>query len=361
MKRCKICIYPDTVPGISFDDEGVCNFCQDYKPIQYLGEDEFLKHVRDAKEKRCRYDCIVPISGGRDSTYVLHMAKTKYDLNALAVNNDNEFRVPQAFQNIKNACEILDVDLVAYRSNKNLAKKIVKQSIKKNLKSGIQDMLAFCMACTYGFRAVTYKTAIKHQVPLILWGGAKIENTTHMNPILYKKTIFQYWWDKFNPFSLDNLKLLYYRYLQRIENHVPGNLYRDLILDLPRLKDPNIKEIRFYDYIPWDRNRIKETITSQLKWKKPEDSITTWRIDCELEKLVTFGFHNIFGCSKYCFGFHNMINEHQIDRDEALITEEKTNPDLSPELEKLLLHDIGLSIKEIEKIRSFNKARPPVD
>ena len=92
---------PETVPGITFDKDGICSFCLSYQKEEYLGEEELERIIASIKKEDNEYDCIVPLSGGRDSSYVLYMAKAIYDLRVLAVSYDNEFRTDQALVNMK--------------------------------------------------------------------------------------------------------------------------------------------------------------------------------------------------------------------------------------------------------------------
>jgi len=77
---------------VTFDDSGLCTYCRHYTKPAVLGEEALLQIARGAKGKKAAYDCIVPISGGRDSCYVLYAAKRICGLNPLAVNFDHEFR-----------------------------------------------------------------------------------------------------------------------------------------------------------------------------------------------------------------------------------------------------------------------------
>ena len=118
-KVCARCIMDDTVQGITFDENGVCTFCHIHDEIEAahaLGEgttqklnDIITKIKKDGKSKK--YDCIVGISGGRDSTYTLYSA-VKLGLRPLAVHFDNGWNSDSAVQNIKNACKTLGVDLL---------------------------------------------------------------------------------------------------------------------------------------------------------------------------------------------------------------------------------------------------------
>ena len=85
MRRCNRCILPDTVPGITFDEKGICNFCHSHSEESCLGEEALEKLISLIRSKDNKYDCIVPLSGGRDSTFVLYIARAVYNLKVLAV------------------------------------------------------------------------------------------------------------------------------------------------------------------------------------------------------------------------------------------------------------------------------------
>jgi len=356
MKRCTRCVLPETVPGIDFDDQGVCKFCRTYLKIEYLGEEKLREHLEFARAQKKKYDCIVPLSGGRDSSYLLYWARTQ-DLNALAVNYDNEFATDQAVQNIKNACAATGFDLISFRSRNSLARKIAVLSIKNSIDRGLKGLASSpCDACNYGFRAVVFLMARQYEVPLILWGDSKIEETLHMtgSGLHVERGGLRKLTGKFKP---ANLKCRFHKYRQRAEFPSGGNLLRDFKLDPPVLDSPTTREIYPFHHFPWDRREIKEKITSELGWRKPDQAVSTWRTDCRLEPLLTFCFKNVFGCSKSCFGYHNMINEGQMSRERALAQEEQTTWEFTDELAEFLAHEIGLSAPEIARIRSMQRFR----
>jgi hypothetical protein len=354
MNRCKRCIIPDTVPGITLDDEGICNLCRSYKPPQYMGEEALDELVASIKGKGEHYDCIVPISGGRDSSFVLYTAAAKLGLRVLAVNYDNEFRADQAIRNIRTAAGKLGVDLLEIGSKRNIATKIVRHEIRHVLPQGLPAIImVLCIACSYGYKAVTYRMAVKYRVPLVIWGSSQVEKSEdtavrafaeiqQRSGIAGSRSLFSKLFD------------WYYHLLQRIEFHVPGN---PILADRPvTLNNPNVKEISLFDYLPWDRHLIKETIMSKLDWRKPEDHVSTWRTDCILHDMVAFCFVNPLGCSKACFGYSNMINSNQMTREEALAQEEAVSGRFSRSLELLLRDRIGLSGQEIERIKRLETA-----
>jgi len=349
MRRCTRCVMPDTVPGITFNQDGVCSLCQTFREQQCLGEEALERVIASAKKQDGDYDCIVPVSGGRDSTYVLYLAKARFGLKVLAVNYDNEFRTDQALVNMEKACEVLDVDFVSVRSKRGIGRKAVRAGIRFDAKRGLPPF-SFCSACTYGFRSLAYRSAIEHKVPLILWGESQHEYTGDMVPKLLdglnpKRSIVQKLSD------IDNYRFEFDLLLQRLEFPVPGNSIWHR--GSPVLKDESIKEIKIFDYIPWDRRRMKEVITTELMWEKLADRTSTWRIDCLLHSCVTYSFYKLFGCSKDCFGYTNMINDGQMDREQALKQEEEMTANVAEGMQELLEDTIGLSKEEATEILAF--------
>ena len=101
MKRCINCVLPETFPGIKFDEDGVCNFCRNFRGAKNLEErklryrQRFEKLIKEHKG-RVAYDAIMSYSGGKDSTYVLSILKERYRLNVFAVTFDNGF-IPDGY------------------------------------------------------------------------------------------------------------------------------------------------------------------------------------------------------------------------------------------------------------------------
>jgi len=340
---------PETVPGITFDKDGICNFCKAYEKEKYLGKEKLDQIVASAKSRKNKYDCIVPLSGGRDSTYVLYAARAIYDLKVLAVNYDNEFQNPQALINMKTACKKLDADFITIRSKRDVAQKIVRNGLKS---IGLRRKYGLCRACTYGYTSVVYRTAIQQNAPLIFWGDSQQEQTTPM-----ENRASKFLKQKRGTFS----KLLnpaYYKYeyfflLQRLEFPVPGN---SILTRRPKFNNKEINDIHIFSYIPWNRKQIKETIIEKLGWEKPPESVSTWRTDCLLTPLVNYCFYKLFDCGKETFGYCQMINSGQMDREEALNQEIQSRKDMKNvnTFRRLLVDEIGLSRREADRILSVD-------
>ena len=122
MKICSRCIYDESVPGISFDINGVCNYCHQIELLekQYHtgdpeGEGQFKKIIEQIKiaGRNKKYDCIIGVSGGTDSSYLLLKSK-EWDLRPLAVHYDNTWNSAIATENIRKVTNKLKIDLYTY-------------------------------------------------------------------------------------------------------------------------------------------------------------------------------------------------------------------------------------------------------
>jgi len=338
---------PDTVPGLGFDDRSVCGYCNDYREGELLGESALKEAVNSHKNNNLHWDCFIPLSGGRDSTYALYYAAKVLKRKVLAVSFDNEFHTPIARKNMETACCRLGVELKLIVSKKGYFKKIVRETIRcaPSLKQ-----LSVCRACDIGIKSVVFRTALKHKIPLIIWGESQYERTMDMTPraLTALQGLRSRYWKLLSPrFYLGELYML----LFKKEFRVPGNsIFSNRT---PLLRDPSIKQVRLYDYIPWDRNEIKQVIQKELGWEKPEDSVTTWKIDCSLYPLVNYEFFKLFGCSKDCFGYSRMINSGRITREEALTQEQYLAEHFEDQIPDLLRKNIGLSEKATKRILSL--------
>ncbi|MFC1592684.1 N-acetyl sugar amidotransferase [Candidatus Omnitrophota bacterium] len=314
VKRCSKCILPSTFPDIKFDKNGVCNKCHesDKKYIQRdykaLGE-QLEKILYWVKAQNKRFDCIVPFSGGKDSSYVMYLCKKKYGLKVLAVNFNNGLRTIEALKNIEKITKKLDIAYVCYGPNWNLMKKLYREFL---LKTG-----QFCFPCDMGIWATVHKVAEQYHVPLIISGySAQIESRdskiySYSNKLFKTITKGLVTNREMNDF-LESTKAA--RLFKRIK-HFRLTRYR--------------RQISLPDYIVWDDKEIKRAITEELGWEKRADGSSD-HIDCLFAPIK--GYLNV---QKWGFGekttkFSAMIRSGELFRSEGLkLAEQEEKKDLS--------------------------------
>lgn len=171
-KRCVRGVWDTTVPGITFDNNGVSNYakmfdnlCETYargKKGEESWEDVVNKIHKHGRGKR--YDCIIGVSGGTDSCYLLHIAKEKYGLRPLAVNLDNGWSSEIAVQNIKRVTKALNIDLETYVIEYEEVKAVLRAYMKAGMPwiDGPTD---------HAIKATLFKIADRENVKFILNGS----------------------------------------------------------------------------------------------------------------------------------------------------------------------------------------------
>ena len=172
--RCQRCILPENYPEIWFNEQGVCNYCLDDSAPDYLGEEKPQHLLNSIKGRGYKYDCLIPISGGRDSMFVLYQIKTKYTMNVLAYNYDNGFTSTVAKENVIRATDKMGVDLVSLKSKRDIQCKNLTHVIKLNIhKSPAHVIPSLCEGCAFGIWGGAYKVAKAKGIPLVIFGESK--------------------------------------------------------------------------------------------------------------------------------------------------------------------------------------------
>ena len=173
MKYCARCLYPENAkPTIIFDDEGVCSGCRYHESRQNLEVDwderwEMLEELaedakRMAKERGNAHDCIVPVSGGKDSHYQVWLLKEKLGLNPLLVTFNHGLNTPAGVDNLENLVKKSGFDLVRYSTGPNGVKKVAGYMLET-----VGDITWHYHA---GIRTFPFQMAVKYNIPLIIWG-----------------------------------------------------------------------------------------------------------------------------------------------------------------------------------------------
>jgi hypothetical protein len=174
---CSRCIYDDRVPSIRFDASGVCNYCLQINELVDLygtggvrGEMAFASIIADIKEagRGMRYDCIVGVSGGTDSSYLLYLAKEKWGLRPLAVHYDNTWNSAIATMNIHRVLRALDIDLYTHV----VANKEADDIFRSFFLAGVAEIEA---STDLGYAWLLRSVAAKYSLHYILEGHSFVE------------------------------------------------------------------------------------------------------------------------------------------------------------------------------------------
>jgi len=347
MKRCKKCLLPENYPGITFNEEGICNYCESYKKKKYKGKEELDRFLEPFRNKHEKYDCVVGVSGGRDSSYMLYYLVKKCNLRVLAYTADHGFVTEVAKTNMKKMADILGVELVI--EEHDFLKKTVKLNLSAWLRKPSPAMIPMlCCGCRLGINRGLLKCAKKNKVPLVVTGGSPIEPSYFKTALLTSNPLSRYI-SKIKSLSL-LLGLLYEiiknpRYFLNPYNAIVNlkeYFYFFHLERVRRLLYPNQTILNFYHYIEWDEATILSTIKNELNWRKEADSPTTWRADCSLNFLRNYLFRECIGVTEKDNILSNMIRENKLTREEAM-ERQRTENTIPQRFIMDAFNEIGLS------------------
>ena len=165
MKYCKKCLQPDTRPGIFFSEEGICGAClyeESKSQINWNARLAELHQIADwAKSKKAAYDCVIGVSGGKDSTFQAIYAKEKLGLHVLLVNCEPDGITEVGKHNIENLIN-LGFDCIKIRPNPNVSRILARKSF--------YEYGNIVKPSEYPLWVSAYRIALNMNIPLIIQG-----------------------------------------------------------------------------------------------------------------------------------------------------------------------------------------------
>lgn len=351
LKRCSKCLLPETFPFIQYDEKGVCNFCKHYRPQKQIKNiDELKELVAPYKSKNGKPDCIVPFSGGRDSTYSLHIVKKELGLNPIAFTYDWGMVTDLARRNIARVCGKLGVENIIVSADMHWKRENIRKNVQAWLKNPSLGMIPLFMAGDKFFFYYTNKVKKQTGINLNIWGINHLENTEFkvgfagLPPKFDKKRIYSI-------SALNQLKLFGYVGKHIIQS--PGYINQSVLDSLgsfaARYIAPKKDYYHLFDYYRWDENEINNLIQEQYKWETAIDTKSTWRIGDGTASFYNYIYYTVAGFSENDTFRSNQIREGMLTRDEALKLIEDDN---LPRYETLrwYLEIIGLDFSDVVEV-----------
>lgn len=333
-RYCTRCLYDDTVPHITFDENGVCNYCHTHDRLdkEYpTGEAgwQILENLAEKIKKDGhgkKYDVIVGVSGGCDSSYLLYLA-VKLGLRPLAVHFDNTWDSTIAVENIHDVLKKLDVDLFTYVVDNEEYDDIYRSF----LKAGVPDVES---PTDIGLAAVLYMAAEKYGIKYIFEGHSF--RTEGISPLGW--------------IYMDG------KYIQTIQKQfgtLPLKTYPNMLLwDMLRwMALRGIQKIRPLYYINYIKSEAMSLLTRELGWE--------WYGGHHLENRFTAFWHTYFMPVRYnvdqrLLGYSALVRSGQMTRGQGMELM-STPPQYDPELVEMVKKRLGFSDEEFDRLMQLPK------
>lgn len=306
---CTRCVLPSTFPGITFNESGVCSFCQGHKPesageeIKKKFEDKFLKLVKE-HGNRSNYDVLMAYSGGKDSTYTIDLFVRKYGLRVLAFTFDNTFVSEQAFSNMKKVCANLGVDHLVLRPDPKLLRSIFSSASRTELYSNktLERASTICTSCIGLVKAIILRTAIEREIALVGYGWspgqAPIQSSVmRTNPSLMRLT---------QKAIHDPLRRIAG---DKVDQFFPAEAH----YSRPELFPWNIHPLAFNHY---DEDMIVAR-NREIGWEKPDDTDAN-STNCLLNALANQIHKERYGFHPYAWEIANMVRSGAMTREKGI-------------------------------------------
>lgn len=250
---------PETQEGVKFDELGICQACQSSEQkihINWNEREQILRTIlENAKSKAGNnYDCIVPISGGKDSVYQLHVLVKVYGMKPLAVTFSHNWYSETGWYNLQNALQEFNVDHIMFTPNRDLVNRIANRSL-----GAIGDA---CWHCHSGVGAFPLQIAVRFNIPLLIWGESIAESSGRAS---YKDPVHKFDRDYF-------VKVSAKRQPDEMvcESLSKRDLYPFNVPSLDEIERVGVYGIHLGDYIFWDEERQTEFIRDEYGWKETE-------------------------------------------------------------------------------------------
>lgn len=318
LRRCTSCILPETMPFIHFNENGICNYCLHYKrknePKPICDFVELLERYR----KSYGAECIVPFSGGRDSSFGLHLITKELGLRAITYTYDWGMVTDLARRNISKMCSDLNVENILIAAD--IRKK--RQHIKKNLETWLKKpdlgMVSILTAGDKHFFKWIENIKRETEINLNIWSVNPLE-VTHFKagflgipPKFMNEKVYNSGWKS----QIDYHQKRFGRMVRNpgyfntsLFDTLSGEYYRSLL--------PKHDYYHLFDYWKWNESEIDATLET-YGWETATDTHSTWRIGDGTAAFYNYVYYTMAGFTEHDTFRSNQIREGDITRSEAM-------------------------------------------
>jgi N-acetyl sugar amidotransferase len=299
MLYCQRCVYPANArPGLVLDDEGVCSGCRlaesrpsiDWTSREKVLRDLLAEYKARQRERGNPYDCIVPVSGGKDSTYQVWLMRERYGMNPLLVSYNHAFNTAIGIRNLANLVKRMDCNLIRFTTAPGSAIRIARHMLRK-----VGDVTWHYHA---GIMTFPIRTAVQYDVPLVVWGEHGFSELVGMHN-----------YDDFVEFTKKK------RQEHDMRGFEPEDMLEEGDSDLTRydlapffypsdedIERVGVRGIYLSNYMEWDGKKHAEFVIENLGFETAQSRERTFNLYDKLDDIHANGLHDYLKYLKFGYG-----------------------------------------------------------
>lgn len=326
LRRCTRCVLPETVPFVNLDSAGVCTDCRRHEQAPkktYLGPDALLSMVDRYRRSDGRPDCLIPISGGRDSCYTLHYFKKVLQMNPIAYTYDWGMVTDLARRNISRLCSRTGVEHILISADIVKKRKYIRQNVEAWLNKPDLGIIPLFMAGDKHYFYYAHQLRKHNDVRLIVYAMNSLENTDFKSGFcgIGRNASQGRQGGTDTPGTMGSFTMIAY-YLKAFLTN-PGYLNSSLLDTFTAyviyyLMPIHKNYLIFEDYIKWDEKTMITTLLKEYDWEVSPDTVSTWRIGDGTVPLYNYIYYTVAGFTENDTFRSNQIRAGMISRQEAM-------------------------------------------
>ena len=298
MEYCRRCVYPRIVPNLYFNEEGICTGCDTFE-----GFEQQTKEERESRKTRfevlldqyvksnsSNYDCVVPVSGGKDSYYQTHLVVQEYGLKPLLVTYHGNNYLPEGDYNRDRMRHVFDADHLVWGPSVKVLKKLNRLCFRR---MGDMNWHAHC-----GIFTAPIKIAVQFKIPLIFWGEIPYDSTGMFDSndfveftarVRHEHDLRGFEW---SDFLNDSTELLTEK--DMIWAKYPSD---------EEILETGVRGIYIENHFPWSANEHYKLMIEKYGWRESEKPFErTYRTFSNLDDRYENGVHDLLKFIKFGFG-----------------------------------------------------------
>ncbi len=324
LRRCTRCVLPETFPFIAFDHGGVCNYCRSYRP-RYGGmhpeetRKSFIASLERYRRNTAGPDAIVPFSGGRDSSYGLHLIKKEFGLKPVTFTYDWGMVTDLARRNVARLCGQLGIQNILVSADIKTKRDNIRKNVSAWLRQPDLGMVPLFMAGDKHFFRVVNELKRQTGIQLDLWCANPLENTDfksgfcNVSPDFDKKRL-----DYLTLGRKARLAGYYASRFLKNPRYLNSSLQDTFGAFLAYYVEPRHDFYFMFDHFIWNEDEVNRTLLGEYEWELSPDSPSTWRIGDGTAPFYNYIYMTARGFTEFDTFRSNQIREGQITREQAM-------------------------------------------